>query len=260
MIKVAVCGASGRMGRLVVRQVSLQKDMKLVAAIDTPDNPLIGKDAGIVAGVTKLGVNIQSSDDLAGALRSSKPDVLIDFTLAGPSVQNVKAASKAGVAVVVGTTGFTKEQMTDMEKAISKGKIRAVISPNFSVGVNVFFKVAGDATRLLGEGYEPNIVETHHIHKKDSPSGTALKIAEIVAGELGIEREDIKIKSVREGEVVGEHTLMFLNPYEQVEITHRAKSRESFAAGAVKAARYVVKKGKPGAIKDMQDVLGISPR
>jgi len=257
MIKVAVCGASGRMGRLVVRQVSLQKDMKLVAAIDTPDNPQREKDVGIVAGVTKLNVKIKSSDDLAKILRSSKPNVLIDFTAAESSVKNVKVASKAGVSVVVGTTGFNKEQRAEMESAIKKGKIRAVISPNFSVGVNVFFKAVQDAAKLLGDDYEPNIVEIHHVHKKDSPSGTALRIAEIVAKARKIESEDIKVKSIREGEVVGEHTLMFLNPYEQVDFMHRAKSREAFAAGAVKAARYVIKKGRAGVIKDMQDVLGL---
>ncbi len=245
------------MGRLVVRQVSMQKDMKLVAAIDSPGNPMDGKDAGLVAGVAKLDVKLMGSDKLGEVLRSSKPDVIVDFTVAASSVQNVKAAAKAGVAVVVGTTGFTQEQSKEMEAAIKRGKIRAVISPNFSVGVNVFFKVVRDAAALLGKDYEPSIVEIHHVHKKDAPSGTALRIAEIVAEELGIDREMIKIKAIREGEVVGEHTLVFLNPYEQVEMMHRAKSREAFAAGAVRAARYVVKRGKPGVIKDMQDVLGI---
>lgn len=245
------------MGRLIVRQVSMQKDMKLVAAIDSPGNPMGGKDAGLVAGVAKLDVKILGSDKLVEILRSSKPDVLVDFTVAEASVQNVKAASKAGVSVVVGTTGFTQQQRNEMEEAIKRGKIRAVISPNFSVGVNVFFKAARDATKLLGKDYEPSIVEIHHAHKKDAPSGTALKIAEIVSEELGMDREMIKIKAIREGEVVGEHTLMFLNPYEQVELIHRAKSREAFAAGAAKAARYVVNKGKPGVVKDMQDVLGL---
>lgn len=257
MIRVAVCGASGRMGRLVVRQVSMQNDMKLVAAVDSPGNPMEDKDAGLVAGVAKLDVKMQSSDKLADIIRSAKPDVLIDFTLADASVKNVAVAARAGVAVVVGTTGFTKEQRAAMEESIKKGKVRAVISPNFSVGVNVFFKEARDITRLLGGDYEPSIVEVHHIHKKDAPSGTALRIAEIVAGELGVERERIKIKAIREGEVVGEHTLIFLNPHEQVELMHRAKSREAFAVGAVKAARYAVKKGRPGAIRDMQDVLGL---
>ena len=257
MIRVAVCGASGRMGRLVVRQVTMQKDMKLVAAVDSPGNPMEGKDAGLVAGVAKLGVAILSSNKLDEILSGSKPDVLVDFTVAEASVQNIKAASRAGVSVVVGTTGFTQRQRKEIEEAIKKGKIRAIVSPNFSIGVNVFFKTTRDTARLLGKDYEPSIVEIHHVHKRDAPSGTALKVAEIVSGELGIDNEKIRIKSIREGEVVGEHTLIFSNPYEQVEIMHRAKSRETFAAGAAKAARYVVKKGKPGVIKDMQDVLGL---
>lgn len=257
MIRVAVCGASGRMGRLVVRQVTMQKDMKLVAAVDTPGNPMEGKDAGLVAGVAKLGVTILGSVKLDKIISDSKPDVLVDFTVAEASVQNIKASSRAGVSVVVGTTGFTPQQRKEIDEAIKRGKIRAVISPNFSVGVNVFFKTTGDTARLLGKDYEPAIVEIHHVHKRDAPSGTALKVAEIVSGELGMDREKIRIKSIREGEVVGEHTLIFSSPYEQVEIMHRAKSREAFAAGAVKAARYVVKKGKPGVVRDMQDVLGL---
>ncbi|MFH1821587.1 MAG: 4-hydroxy-tetrahydrodipicolinate reductase [Methanobacteriota archaeon] len=256
IIKVAVCGAAGRMGRLVVRQVEMQDDMKVVAAIDSPGNPMIGKDAGLFAGVRKLGVKIESSNKLDEILRSSKPKILMDFTVAKSSVKNVKAASKAGVAVVVGTTGFTPRQRREMEEAIQEGKIRAIISPNFSVGVNVFFKVAREAVRLLGKDYEPGIEEIHHIHKRDAPSGTALKVAEIISEELGIDREKIRIKSLREGEVVGEHTLIFSNPYEQLDIMHRARSRETFATGAVKAARYILKKGKPGVIKDMHDLLG----
>jgi len=257
MIRVAVCGASGRMGRLVVRQVAMQKDMKLVAAVDTPGNPMEKKDAGLVAGVAKLGVAILGSDKLDKIISSSNPDVLVDFTVAEASVQNIRAAARAGVSLVVGTTGFTPKQKNEIDAAIKKGKIRAVISPNFSVGVNVFFKTVEDTARLLGKDYEPSIVEIHHVHKRDAPSGTALKIAEIVSGELGMEKEKIRIKSIREGEVVGEHTLVLSSLYEQMEIMHRAKSREAFAAGAVKAARYIAKKGKPGVIKDMRDVLGL---
>ncbi|KUO42495.1 MAG: hypothetical protein APZ16_04175 [Candidatus Hadarchaeum yellowstonense] len=257
MIRVVVCGAAGRMGRLIVRQIAGQKDLKLAAAVDAPGHPMIGKDAGLVAGVQKLGVAIVESTKLNEVLKKSKPDVLVDFTVAEASVQNVKAASRAGVSVVVGTTGFTEQQRKELERAIKRGQIRAVVSPNFSVGVNVFFKIARAAAGILGRDYEPSIVEVHHMYKKDAPSGTALKVAEIVAEELGLNKEEIKIKSIREGEVVGDHTLMFLNPFEVLEITHRAKSREAFAVGAVKAIRYVVKKGKPGMISDMQDVLGL---
>ncbi|MEM2890276.1 MAG: 4-hydroxy-tetrahydrodipicolinate reductase [Candidatus Hadarchaeum sp.] len=257
MIRVAVCGAAGRMGRLIVRQVASQKDMKLVAAVDVPEHPMMGKDAGLIAGVQKLGVNIVEATKLSEVLRKAKPHVLVDFTAAEASVQNVKIASRAKIAVVVGTTGFTEQQRMELEKMIKRSGIRAVISPNFSVGVNVFFKLAREAAAILGGDYEPSITEVHHVYKKDAPSGTALKAAEEVAKELGIDPEEINIKSIREGEVVGDHTLVFSNPFEALEITHRAKSREVFAVGAMKAIRYVVKKGKPGAIRDMQDVLGL---
>ncbi len=257
MIRVAVCGACGRMGRLIIKQISSQPDMKLVAAIDAPSIAEEGKDAGEIAGVCKLGVGIVGADKLAHVLRNSKPDVLIDFTTPSAAVQNIKAAADSGIAVVVGTTGLSPQQISEIEGAVKKGKIRAVVSPNFSVGVNVFFKSSRETAKHLGKEYEAEIVEVHHVHKKDAPSGTALKAAQIIAGELGLSKENIKIKSIREGEVVGTHTVTFSSPYEQIEITHRAKSREVFAAGAVKAARHVVAKGKPGIVQDMQDVLGL---
>ncbi len=257
MIRVAVCGACGRMGRLIVRQVAKQKDMKLVAAIDAPGTPSARADAGELAGVGKLGVKIVGADKLAEALKQSRPDVLVDFTKADATVQNVKIASQAGVSVVVGTTGFTAEQMAEIEAAIKRGKIRAVISPNMSVGVNVFFKSVGETARMLGGDYEVEIVEVHHAHKKDAPSGTAKKAAQIIAKALGKNEDSIRIKSIREGEVVGDHTVIFSTPEERVEISHRAQSRETFAAGAVKAIRYAVKKGRPGVVQDMQDVLGL---
>jgi len=257
MIRVAVCGACGRMGRLIVKQISKQSDMKLVAAIDAAGTPDEGEDAGKLVGVGKLGVEIIGSDKLAKVLKNSKADVLIDFTTPSATVQNVKIAATAGIPVVVGTTGLAQQQMVEIEEAVKKGKIRAVVSPNFSVGVNVFFKSAQETTKLLGKDYDAGIMEVHHVHKKDAPSGTALKVAQMIAKELGLKADEIKIKSIREGEVVGIHTVTYSNPYEEIEITHRAKSREVFAAGAIKAARYVVSKGKPGVIQDMQDVLGL---
>ena len=257
MIRVAVCGACGQMGRLIVRQVAKQTDMQLVAAIDAQGTPSAGEDSGKLAGVGELGVKIVGADKLAEVLEKSKPDVLVDFTKADASVQNVKTASEAGVSVVVGTTGFTAEQRVEMEKAVKKGKIRAVISPNMSLGVNVFFKSVEETARMLGSDYGVEIVEAHHVHKRDAPSGTARKVAQIIAGEFGWSEDKIKIKSIREGEIVGEHTVIFSTPDERIEITHRAQSREMFAAGAMKAIRYVVEKGKPGVVEDMQDVLGL---
>ena len=257
MIRVAVCGACGRMGRLIVQQVTKQKDMRLVAAIDAPRTPSAGEDAGELASVGKLDVKIVGADKLAEVLGQSRPDVLVDFTKADAAVQNVKIASQAGVPVVVGTTGFTAEQLAEMEGAIKRGGIRAVISPNMSVGVNVFFRSVEETARMLGKDYEVEIVEVHHVHKKDTPSGTAKKAAQIAAKALGRSEDSIKIKSIREGEVIGDHTVIFSTPEERVEIVHRAQSRETFAVGAIKAIRHVVEKGKPGVVQDMQDVLGL---
>lgn len=257
MIRVAVCGACGRMGKLIVRQISKQADMKLVAAVDAPGTPSAGEDAGEIAGVGKLGVKIVGADKLAEVLKQSKPDVLVDFTKADAAVQNVKTASEVGVSVVVGTTGFTAEQRAEAEEAIKKGKIRAVISPNMSIGVNVFFKSVSETAKMLGSNYGVEIVEAHHVHKRDAPSGTARRAAQIIAGEFGWSEDKIKIKSIREGDIVGEHTVIFSTPEERVEIIHRAQSRETFAAGAMKAVHHVVERGKPGVVQDMQDVLGL---
>ena len=245
------------MGKLIVRQVAKQDDMKLVAVIDAPGTPSAGEDAGEFAGVGKLGVKIVGADKLAEVLKKLKPDVLVDFTKADAAVQNVKTASEAGVSVVVGTTGFTMEQRAELEGAINKGRIRAVISPNMSVGVNVFFKSVKETARMLGSDYGVEIVEVHHVHKRDVPSGTALRAAQIIAEEFGWSVDKIKIKSIREGDIVGEHTVIFSTPEERVEIVHRAQSRETFAAGAMKAIRHIVAKGKPGIVQDMQNVLGL---
>ncbi len=245
------------MGRLIIRQVTKQEDMKLVAAIDASGTPSTGEDAGELAGVGKLGVKIVGADKLAGILKQSKPDVLVDFTNADAAVQNVKIASEAGVSVVVGTTGFTAEQRAEMERIVKKRKIRAVISPNMSVGVNVFFKSVEETARLLGSDYGVEIVEAHHVHKRDAPSGTARRAAQIIADEFGWSEDKIKIRSIREGDIVGEHMVIFSTPDERVEIIHRAQSRDTFAAGAMKAVRYVTKKGKAGVVQNMQDVLGL---
>jgi 4-hydroxy-tetrahydrodipicolinate reductase len=261
------------MGKLVIREITSQPDMKITAAIDAPHTPAAGRDAGEIAGIGKLGVTIVGAERLAETLRETKPDVLVDFTIAGAAVQNVCTAVKQGVSVVVGTTGFTSQQRAKLAGAVKRAKARALIAPNMSVGVNVFFELVKETARLLGKGYDVDIVETHHVHKVDAPSGTALRAAEIVAKELGLSPKNIKcgrpagkkprkrgeiyIHSLRIGGVIGEHTVVFAAPNERVEITHRAQSREAFAAGAIKAIRHVVTKGKPGVIQDMRDVLGL---
>ncbi len=259
------------MGRLLVRMISEQSDMKVVVAIDAPKTPAAGQDVGELAGIGKLGVKIIGAECLAEVLRKNKPDVLVDFTNAEAAVQNVHIAGESGVAVVVGTTGFKPEQHAEIRKSVERVGIAAVVAPNMSVGVNVFFKLVGEAARLLGSGYDVEIVDAHHAHKVDSPSGTALRAAEIIAKEFGLGKENIKcgrpagkrprakgeiyIHSIRASDIVGEHTVTFAAPGERVEIVHRAHGRETFAAGAMKAIRHVVKKGKAGVVQDMQDVL-----
>lgn len=274
MIKVAVCGTCGRMGRRIIRTVTEQKDMKIVAAIDAPKTPSAGQDAGEIAGVGKLSVQVVGAEKLAEALKQTKPDVLVDFTVAEAAVENVKAAAEAGVAVVVGTTGFSDKQKRELRETVKKAKIPAVITPNLSVGVNVLFKLAEEAGHLLKD-YDVELIETHHRRKLDAPSGTALRVAQIVAeasgrdfekvaqfgrprGKLGERRpEEIGIHAVRAGDVAGEHVLMFVGPSERLELVHRAQSRQAFANGAIKAIRHVVTNGKPGEIQDMQNVMGL---
>jgi 4-hydroxy-tetrahydrodipicolinate reductase len=273
MIKVALCGACGRMGRLLVRMISGQPDMELVAAIDAPNTPEAGNDVGKLAGVDDMGVKIVGAEHLDKVLHQEKPDVLVDFTNSEAAIQNVRIAAQNGVGVVVGTTGFTEKQWAEIAGIVQKNIISAVVAPNMSVGVNVFFKLVEDAARSLGKDYDVEIVEAHHVHKIDAPSGTALRAAEIIAKEFGQGSESIKfgrpagkqprakgdihIHSVRAGEIVGEHVVTFAAPGERVEIVHKAQSRETFATGVLKAISHIAKKSKPGVVQDMQNVLGL---
>lgn len=272
MIKVAVCGACGRMGQRIIRTVSEQEDMQIVAAIDKPETPNAGRDAGEFAGGEKLGVEIVGGDIIDETLGKTDPDVLIDFTVAEAAVENVKAAANASVPVVVGTTGFSEEQEEEMEKAIQRAEIPAVIAPNMSLGVNVFFKLVEEAAEKL-EDYDMELVEAHHNKKVDAPSGTATTAAEIAAeasgkelkevarygrekGELGERPEDeIGIHSIRAGDIAGEHNFIFAGPSERLELVHRAQSRQAFVSGVIKAVRYVTEGGEPGKVQDMMDIL-----
>jgi 4-hydroxy-tetrahydrodipicolinate reductase len=258
MIKVAVNGATGRMGRLIVKNVSEDGQLELVQAFDVSR---IGEDAGEVAGVGKLGVAITSASDL----EKLDADIVIDFSVPDGALNVLRAAKDKGVKAVVGTTGFTQEQKEEIEE-ISKD-IPIVLSPNFSVGVNVFWKLIERAAELL-KGYDVEIVEIHHRFKRDAPSGTALKAAEVIKRVIG-EREtvfgregealrgdEIGVFAVRGGDVVGEHTVYFIGMGERVEITHRAQSREAFSRGAIRAARWIAEVDKPG-MYSMDDVLGL---
>lgn len=272
MIEVAVTGASGRMGSKIIKTIIQQEDMKLVAAIEAPNTPYANKDVGEVIGIGTLGVEITPADELYQVLDDTKPDVLVDFTIANASVETIKIASDNGVNLVVGTTGFSEEQLKWITRTIEENKIKAVIAPNMAVGVNVFFKIIKDLAPILAD-YDVEIIEAHHKHKKDAPSGTAVRAYQIIAQELGRDTskagvygregpvgartvDEIGIHAVRGGDIVGDHTVLFAGEGERLEITHRASSRQSFVTGVIKAIRYVIT-APEGMISDMGDVLGL---
>ena len=252
MVKVVICGASGRMGQTLGRMVTESPDLELAGGIDLHPG-------------TFFGAEIVAVKDIESLLKSKKPDVLIDFTVAHAAVENVKSAAKNNVALIVGTTGFTPEQREVMAAAIN-GHVPAVISSNFSVGVNIFWQLVREAGRLLND-YDIEVIEAHHRNKKDAPSGTAKTILQILDEEAGtrkklygregmMERQnEIGVHVIRGGDIVGDHTVMFSKNFETIELSHRAYDRSVFASGALRAARWVAGK-KPG-IYGMNDVLGL---
>lgn len=267
MIKVAVTGAAGRMGKANIEALQMAEGIELGAAIVEPDSSLIGADAGEVAGVGKLGVTI------VGSLHEAVADfdVLIDFTAPEVTVQNVRFCTTHGKKVVIGTTGLSDEQKDMLEKAAESTAV--VFAPNMSVGVNLCFKLLEIAAKALGnDDYDIEVIEAHHRHKVDSPSGTALRMGEVVADALGRDlkecavygregqvgarpRGEIGFETIRAGDVVGDHTVLFGTEGERIEITHKASNRLTFAKGAVRACKWV--NDKETGLYDMQDILGL---
>ncbi|HMK36761.1 MAG TPA: 4-hydroxy-tetrahydrodipicolinate reductase [Desulfomonilaceae bacterium] len=265
-MKVAVSGAAGRMGKRITALAHEHPEIEISGALESPGNPSIGNDAGEAAGIGHIGVAI--TDDIRSVIAGC--DVLIDFSAPSASVEHVKAAAEANKAVVVGTTGFTDEQRTAIYDAANL--IPCVMAPNMSMGVNLLFDLVGRVAEALGPDYDVEIIEAHHKMKKDAPSGTADKLARIIAdaldrdlaksgtyGRHGLvgERkpEEIGVMAVRGGDIVGEHTVMFVTGGERLELIHRAHSRDAFAKGAVQAALFVASKSR--GLYDMQDVLGL---
>ena len=265
-MRVAVVGAAGRMGKNLIEAVGMTKGLELTAATEHPDSSLIGADAGEVAGVGKLGVTIAA--DLAAVVNDF--DVVIDFTGLAPTLNHLSICREHGKKIVIGTTGFDdaqKAQIADASKDIG-----VVFAPNMSVGVNLCFKLLDMAARVMGDDCDIEIIEAHHRHKLDAPSGTAVRMGEVVADALGRdlakvavygregqtgkrERETIGFETIRAGDVVGEHTVWFATEGERVEITHKASSRMTFAKGAARAAAWL--ESKDAGLFDMQDVLGL---
>lgn len=266
MVNVAVTGASGRMGRTLIAALANSGALNLTAAVERPGLAEIGADAGELAGVGACGVRITDSLDAV----SSDFDVLIDFTIADATAVNVDICRRRSRKMVIGTTGLNQEQLARLEAAAAD--IPIVHASNFSVGVNVTFRLAEIAARILGDSVDVEIMEAHHRHKVDAPSGTAVTLGQVVARQLGRdlatdvvygregftgerERRTIGFNSIRAGDIVGEHTVMFAGEGERIEITHRAQSRMNFAMGALRAAEFVA--GCDHGLFDMRDVLGL---
>lgn len=267
MQRIAVMGAAGRMGKTLIEAVQLVDSACLSAAIDRADSSLIGADVGELVAQGKMGVNL--AGDLTAVL--DQFDVLIDFTHPSVTLKNLEICRQAGKAMVIGTTGFSP---TEKQLLADAGQqIPIVFAANFSVGVNLCLKLLDTAARVLGDDVDIEIIEAHHRHKVDAPSGTALRMGEVVANALGRdlqkvavygregqtgarERDTIGFATVRAGDIVGDHTVLFAADGERVEITHKASSRMTFAKGAVRAAQWLQNR-QPG-LYDMQDVLGLN--
>lgn len=264
-VKVAVAGASGRMGKMLIEAALRDPEVALVAAIDRAGCPAIGRSAGELVGQS---CDVLVSSDVEAAVRQA--DCLIDFTRPEGTLEHLAICRKVGTAMVIGTTGFEDEGRLAIADAARD--VPVVFAPNMAVGVNLVFKLLDTAARILAQGYDIEVVEAHHRHKIDAPSGTALRMGEVVAEALGRDLKDcavygregvtgerdpstIGFATVRGGDIVGDHTVMFCGTGERVEITHKASSRMPYALGSMRAAKFL--KGQAKGLFDMQDVLGL---
>jgi 4-hydroxy-tetrahydrodipicolinate reductase len=264
-LKICVAGASGRMGRMLIEAVTAADDCTLSGALDVPGSPALGTDAAAFLG-TPSGVLITS--DLAAGLQGA--DCLIDFTRPEGTLAHLAVCRQLGVKLVIGTTGFSDEQKASI--AASAQDVAVVMAPNMSVGVNVTLKLLQMAAQAMPTGYDIEIIEAHHRHKVDAPSGTALKMGEVIAEALGRDLKDcavyaregvtgerdpssIGFATIRGGDIVGDHTVLFAGTGERIEITHKSSSRVTYAQGSLRAARFLA--GQPTGLFDMFDVLGL---
>ena len=265
-LRIAIAGASGRMGRMLIDAVLAAGDTVLVGALDVASSPAVGQDATAYLG-RPCGVTITA--DLQAALAEAQ--VLIDFTRPDGTMAHLAVCRERGVKAVIGTTGFSPEQKAQI--GAHAQHIGIVMAPNMSVGVNVVFKLLDMAARALNEGYDIEIVEAHHRHKVDAPSGTALAMGEVVAAALGRDLKDcavygregvtgerdpstIGFATVRGGDIVGDHTVLFAGTGERIEVTHKSSSRATYAQGSLRAARFVA--GRAAGLFDMGAVLGLN--
>lgn len=267
MVRVAIAGAAGRMGRTLVSAVLESKqDIAVTVGTVLADDPFLGADIGLLANGS--GIGVQTSSDLQSA--SGQFDVLIDFTEPEATMTHLEICRQAGKGIVIGTTGLSAEQQARIQQAHD---IPVVYAPNYSIGVNLSLNLLRQAARVLGDDFDVEIIEAHHRMKKDAPSGTALKMGEVIADELGRDlkqvavygregigeerdRQTIGFATVRGGDIVGDHTVLFAGMGERIEITHRASSRMTFATGAVRAAHWLA--GQQPGVYSMLDVLELA--
>ncbi|MCG8393679.1 MAG: 4-hydroxy-tetrahydrodipicolinate reductase [Pseudomonadales bacterium] len=266
-MKVGIIGAAGRMGRILIEATLANPDTSLAAAVDVPGSSLIGTDAGELVGQGNAGVVL--ADDLAAVVNDA--DVFIDFTVPEATVKNIQVCRAAGTRLVIGTTGLNDEQIAGLRAASED--IAICYAPNYSIGVNLCFKLLETAAAVLQDEVDIEVIEAHHRHKIDAPSGTALRMGEVVAQTLGRDlrecavygregrtgerdRQTIGFETIRAGDIVGDHTVLFAADGERVEITHKASSRMAFGRGAVRAAAWLGSQDK--GLFDMQDVLGLA--
>jgi len=266
MIRIAVVGASGRMGLCLIKAAELSDKTALSVAISRAGSEAIARDAGEIAGIGRLDINI--GDDLSAVM--DEFDALIDFTRPDISMEYIELCRQAGKTIIIGTTGYSEAQKAKMAEAAKDTAI--VFAPNMSVGVNLSLKLLEMTAKVMGDYTDIEVIEAHHRHKVDAPSGTALRMGEVVADALGRDLKDCAIygregdtgerdrktigfSTIRAGDIVGEHTVMFADEGERVEITHKATSRMTFANGAVRAAVWL--KDQKNGLYDMQDVLGL---
>ncbi len=264
---IVVAGAAGRMGNRIIACLADVSDLRLVAALEAPGHAALGRDAGELAGVGKAGVSV-GADAAAEIMRDR---ILIEFSVPEASLAHLQLVAQAGARAVIGTTGFSPAQRAEIGELAKRAAI--LTSPNMSVATNVAFKLLATMAKALGDEYDVEITEIHHRFKKDAPSGTALRMAEVIAAALGRDldqvavygrqglpgertKSEIGILSLRSGDVVGEHTVSFGTLGERLELTHRAHNRDTYARGALRAARFVA--GRPPGLYSMADVLGLA--
>jgi len=266
MIKVIVAGAAGRMGCRLIALIQESTALTLAGAVEGKGHHALGEDAGEIAGCGRTGVRI--TDDLSALLE--RGEVVIDFSAPEATLHHLRAAAQHRRAMVIGTTGFSSPELDEL-KTLAR-QVPCVFSPNMSVGINLIYKVIAEMAKTLGDEYDIEVIEAHHRLKKDAPSGTALKIAEVLAravnrdlNQVGVferkgligerKKTEIGIQTIRAGDIVGDHTILFGGMGERIEVTHRASSRDTFARGALRAARWAVR--QPPGLYDMMDVLNL---